>query len=259
MKFPWLVRPLYPPEFLRAQGVGVEAHLGRYDKLESWPQYIPFVGGIHLPYGRLNLAARDEGVRRSSIDAVKAAIDQAGDYPVDRLVMHITGIEIMDDQVVGDYARLIDAIRELAAHADRSRRMLCLENTCYIWNPTQRRWGVSSAEWRQVCSDVGRANVKRTLDTSHAATAVMDLATPEQRFAALWDFLVDSGDIERVHWSDSILGPDLVKQDRHLVPGQGDFPLDFHRAIAALPALKLLEQTRPADEMAEGLRFVRSL
>jgi sugar phosphate isomerase/epimerase len=62
-----------------------------------------------------------------------------------------------------------------------------------------------------------------------------------------------------VHWSDSILGPDQIKKDRHLVPGQGDLPLAFHRAIAGLSAVKLLEQTSPAEEIAKGLSFVQSL
>jgi sugar phosphate isomerase/epimerase len=257
--YSYLVRPLYPTDFLQRHGVGVEAHLGRYDKLETWPQYVPFVGGIHLPYSQLNIAALDDATRTQAIEAVKAAIQKATFYPVERLVMHLTAIEIMDDQIVGGYDRMIDGLRDLAAYAAACRRILCLENTCNVWNPTQRRWGVSSAEWRRVWRDVDRANVKRTLDTSHAATAVMDLETPEKRVEAIWDFLVESDAIERVHWSDSILGPGQIKKDRHLVPGQGDLPLAFHRAIAGVSAVKLLEQTSPAEVIAKGLSFVQSL
>ena len=43
-----LIRPCHTPEFLTANHLGVEAHITRYDRLPDWPQYVPFVYGVHL-------------------------------------------------------------------------------------------------------------------------------------------------------------------------------------------------------------------
>ena len=254
-----LVRPLHSIPFLSAHDLGVEAHLGRYDVLPTWPPYIPFVRAVHLPYGGCNLAALDDAHRQRSLLTLKQAIDGAARYNVDRLVMHICGIEAEAEVVVGSYDRLITGLQELAGHAAQQERLLCLENTMLAWGKAARRWGCSSAEWRQIYRDTARANVKLTLDTSHAVTAAQVLDNPAQRIAAVWEFLADEDAIGRVHWSDSIIGNDAGRKDMHLVPGTGDLPRAFHKAIKDLPVPKLLEQKCTEAEVSQGLAFIASL
>ena len=45
-----LVKAMHAPEFLTAHHLGVEIHITRDDVKENFAQYIPFIGGIHLPY-----------------------------------------------------------------------------------------------------------------------------------------------------------------------------------------------------------------
>ena len=77
-----LTCPVYSPEFLKKYGLGVEAHIGRYDNLPTWEQYVPFVGGVHLPYSKFNLASFDDELRLRSIESVKEAIDVGCSYLV---------------------------------------------------------------------------------------------------------------------------------------------------------------------------------
>jgi len=255
-----LVRPIHSIPFLTEHGLGVEAHLGRYDLLPTWPAYIPFVRGVHLPYSGCNLAALDDAHRERSIQTLKTAIDGAAPYPVDRLVMHICGIESDDGVVVGSYDRLIAALQELASHTASQGRTLCLENTMLAWGATTRKhWGTSREEWHRIYRDTARENVKLTLDTSHAATAVQVLNNPADRTVAIWEFLDDKDAIWRVHWSDSMIGTEAGKRDMHLVPGTGDLPRDFHQAINALTVPKLLEQKCTEEEVCGGLRFIATL
>lgn len=255
-----LTCPVQTPEFLTAHNLGVEAHIGRYDALPGWEKYIPFVGGVHLPYSGLNFAALDENLRKTSIETVKNAIDIGLQYPVDRMVMHITGTEVEKEQAVGDYDRLISSIRTLADYAASKKIILCLENAA-LHHPGRRAYGIFANEWFQIHRDVDRSNVLLTLDTSHAATsAAMIGAHAADRFTYLYEYLKAPELIGRVHWSDSRLTHgEGYFNDMHLVPGEGDLPLDFHRKIKSLDAVKTLEQRCEPERIAAGVAFVESL
>ena len=254
-----LTRPCHTPEFLNSTHLGVEAHITRYDRLPDWPQYIPFVGGVHLPYAGMNLAAFDDVLRRQSIAKVKEAIVEGCQYSIDRMVMHPTGIHTMDDEVVGDYDRLISAIQEIADFAAIRKITICLENMV-MHRPAHLSFGCTAAEWFRIREDAGRPNLMLTLDSSHAATSVALFATAEERFARLYDFLAHPELIGRVHWSDARLtNQEALYHDMHLVPGEGDLPLDFHRQINRLDVVKTLEQRRPEEDMLAGLKFIASL
>ena len=175
-----LTCPVYTSEFLKKTGLGVEAHIGRYDKLPTWEQYVPFVGGVHLPYSRLNLAAFDDELRSLSIERVKEAIDIGCNYPVKEMVMHTTGIESFDGVLLGSYERMIDGIRNLADYAAKKGMTLCIENQAQHI-PHRVIYGVTAEEWYKIQEDVNRENVMLTLDTSHAACAAATLETAEER------------------------------------------------------------------------------
>lgn len=254
-----LTRPLHTPEFLKRNGLGVEAHIGRYDKLPAWEQYVPFVGGVHLPYAHLNLAALDDVLRLRSVERVKEAIDVGCNYRVKEMVMHTMGIEALDGVLLGNYERMIDGIRELADYAAKKGVTLCVENQAQHV-PHRVIYGVTAEEWYKIQEDVNRENVMLTLDTSHAACAAALLAGAETRFTYMNEFLKHSERIKRVHWSDSRLTKaEAYYHDMHLVPGAGDLPVEFHQRINNLDIVKTLEQSCSEEEVLQGLAFISSL
>ena len=255
-----LTCPVQTPEFLSAHNLGVEVHITRDDIRPEWNQYIPFVHGVHLPYNKLNLAALDDAHRTRSVDAICSAIDTGCAYGVDRMVMHACGIESDHGEPTGTYERLIDSIRALADYAATRGITLCIENAA-LHNPHRRMFGIFAHEWFQIQADVNKPNVLLTLDTSHAATsAAMLHYRAEDRFAYLYEYLKHPELIGRVHWSDSRLTyAEAYYNDLHLVPGEGDLPLDFHRQIKALDAVKTLEQRCEPERVAAGLAFIESL
>lgn len=262
----YLVCPCHTAECLKQYGLGVEAHIGRSERLEDWERFVPFVRGVHLPYSHLNLASLDDSLRQESIETLKNAVDIGCAYAVDKMVMHTVGIESWPqkwgDAVVGSYERMIDGIRQLADHAAKKKITLCIENSA-MHAPGRRIYGVSAQEWYQIYLDVAKPNVLLTLDTSHAATAAAFLykdGTDEERFGYLYEFLKHPEAIGRVHWSDSLLtDAQAYMKDLHLLVGSGDLPRAFHQRIKALDAQKLFEHTQTEEELAEELFFVQGL
>ncbi|MBQ7339022.1 MAG: sugar phosphate isomerase/epimerase [Clostridia bacterium] len=254
-----LICPVHTPKFLTEQHLGVEAHIGRYDVLPNWEQYVPFVYGVHLPYANLNLAALDDAWRQRSIETLKTAIDTGCCYPVDRMVMHLMGIEALHGEVVGNYERMIEGIRAVADYAATKKIILCLENQA-LHMAHRKAYGSMAEEWFQIYTDVCRDNVMLTLDTSHAATGAATKESAQERFAYLYEYLKHPEWIGRVHWSDAKLtNREAFMCDMHLIPGEGDLPLDFHRAIKRLDVIKTLEQKRPEADVLRGLAFIEAI
>jgi sugar phosphate isomerase/epimerase len=255
-----LIRPCHTAEFLRSNNLGVEAHITRYDRLPDWNQYIPFVHGVHLPYAEMNLAAFDDDLRSDSLQKLKSALDEGCKYPVDRMVMHTIGIESIGGKTVGSYARMISGLQEFADYAASKKIILCIENQ--VAHPPEQVcvFGDSAKEWFQIQKDVNRENVLLTLDSSHAATSVAVYETFEERVAHIFDFLTSPELIGRIHWSDSRLKNNESRfNDMHLIPGEGDLPREFHKAIKELKVIKTLEQRRSEPDVIKGLAFIESL
>ena len=255
----FMICPVHTAEFLKKHNLGVEAHIGRYDKRPGWDTYIPFVHAVHLPYSGLNLASFKDEERKTAIETVKAAIDIGCQYPVDKMVMHTMGYETMGENIVGNYDRMIDGIQKIADYAAEKKITICVENQ--VLHPaTARTYGSFAHEWFMIQRDTNRSNVMLTLDTSHAATSAAAFATPEDRIAYLYEYLKHPELIGRVHWSDSLVSNgEAYFKDWHLVPGKGDIPREFHQKIKALDAVKTLEQKAPEEEVEEALRFIESL
>lgn len=255
-----LVRPIHEPEFLTAHSLGVETHITRDDVKEGYEKYLPFVHGVHLPYKDVNFAATDENLRQQGLTFVKSAADKAAEYPVDRVVMHPCGIMSINGENTGVYGKLIDSLREIADYLAQKGLTVCLENQLYKQPEIRIVFACRSDEWFQLYHDIDRPNVKLCFDSSHAASCAAGEATDEKRLAALWKYLEHPDYIGRFHWSDSrILGGESLFRDMHLVPGQGNLPIEFHRAILLHPAQKLLEQRCTSEEVAAGLEFIAGL
>lgn len=254
-----LICPVHTSEFLKKHNLGVEAHIGRYDKEEGWDKYIPFVHGVHLPYSGCNLAALDDELREASVEKIKSAIDIGVRYPVDRMVMHIIGIVESEGEVIGSYENVIDSIGKIADHAKTKGIKICLENQA-LHNPKIKVIGYTAEEWFKIRSDVGRDNVLLTLDTSHAATAAAHIEDRKERFDYMFKYLSHPELIGRVHWSDSRLtNKEAYMRDMHLIVGEGDLPREFHKAIKSLDAIKTLEQKRAPEDVEKGLAFIENL
>lgn len=258
----YLICPCHTTEFLTKYNLGIEAPIGRFEKLDGWEKYIPFVHGVHLPYAHLNLAAFDDNLRNSSIDAIKKSIDIGCQYPVDRMVMHTLGIEYWGAGPIGCYERMIDGMKEIADYALTKNIKICVENSA-LHIPERKIYGVFADEWIEIYKDVDRPNVLLTLDTSHAAAAAAYIkkdGTAEERFNYLYEFLKYPELIGWVHWSDSLLtNAESYMEDLHLPVGAGDFPIDFHKKIKALNVTKTLEQHNPAEDEIKALQFIESL
>lgn len=255
-----LISPCHTPEFLRTNNLGVEVHISRRDQLPDWPQYIPFVYGVHLPYTGMNLAAFDDDFRLESLKKLKSALDEGCKYPVDRMVMHTIGMTSIEGKIVGSYERMITGLQEFADYAATKKIILCIENQVLRQPEMRIAFGSTAAEWFHIHKDVNRDNVLLTLDSSHVATSVAVYDTLKERSERLFDFLAHPELIGRVHWSDSRLENNESKfNDMHLVPGEGDLPRDFHKAIKGLQVIKLLEQNRSEEDVLKGIAFINSL
>lgn len=255
-----LVRPIHSIDFLIKNDLLVEAHHPRFTTKPGWSAYEPFVGGFHLPYSKLNLADINEDIRRKSIKVMSEGIDFGCQYPLDRMVLHTTGIEIdINGNKVGDYENLIDSLRKLCDHAKQKNIILCFENALDTATTKLVYWGVSAESWFNILKDVNHPNAMLTLDTSHAVVAAHRNNNPEKRLEELYAFLEKPDLIGRIHWSDSCLYSDKGKSDMHLIPGAGDLPKEFHQEINALPVTKLLEQNCSEDDVLQALEFISSL
>ena len=260
----YVVMPGHGIDFYKRHGIGFEAHITRVEKREDWDSLKPFIATAHLPYSStraLNIGSYDDKARKEDIEYLKNAILIAAGYGVDRCVIHTCGFESMNDELVGCYERMIDALKTLAKFAKKQKLMMCIENMV-LRNPRLRHlYGSNAAEWLGIYDDVDESNVMLTLDTSHAASSVMGYRTKRERSKHLFDFLARPEIIAHIHWSDSrIATQDALFGDLHLVPGQGDLPKKFHREVKSLDAVRVFEQDHSSDEEALGaIAFVESL
>lgn len=255
-----LVKPIHRPEFLRANDLGVEMHITHDDLKENFSSYLPFVGGIHLPYSGINLAAVDKNYRQASLEKLKNSIKSALQYHIDTMVFHPCGIFSQDQQQVGEYPLLIDSLRKIADFAAAYGITLAMENQVLRHPDTRIIAACSSGEWFQLYHDIARKNVKLALDTSHAASVAAHGSSLEERHRILRGFFEHPDLIVRFHWSDARLANnEAVYNDMHLVPGQGDLPRELHKAVLQHPAVKLLEQNCTEQAVSDGLQFIRSL
>ena len=250
--------------FLKKHNLGIELATNKEEGKIDLEAYAPFVKTVHLPYsganGFLNLGAFDDAWRLESIECIKTAIDMSVRYNVTKAILHPCCFLEKEHQKVGEYSRMIDAMREIFDYAAKAKLVICLENQVLRHPDIRVIVGTSAAEWRQLPIDIGKSNVALCLDTSHASSVAAHAETPEARIKVLWDFFKEPESITHFHWSDArVINGEAKYQDMHLVPGTGDIPLELHKAIAKHPGSKLLEQRSTEDACAAGLTFIASL
>ena len=255
-----LVSNIFPVEFLKEHDLGVELYITTETDLSKLEVVRDYARTLHLQYSGINLAAHDEAVRRQSINDIKYGIEAGIKFNIKTMILHPCGVFSSKGEDVGTYGPMIDSLREIADFMAGKGVTLSLENQVLRHPDLRIIAGCSSDEWFQLYKDVNRKNVNLTLDTSHAASASAHEDTLEKRHEKLWKFMEHPELIGHFHWSDArLITDDCQYADIHLVPGQGDLPREFHKAIWEHPAPKLFEQNCSAEELKAGLQFAYSL
>ena len=254
----------HKPEFFRDNNLSLEAHIPKDMASPDWEAVKPFIRTVHLPYSKssraLNLASFDDAERNSDIQFLEEHLRIAASLGTDRTITHTCGLESIEGVVTGCYERMIDALQHLADYAASLDLLFCIENMCYRAPEKRHLYGSNAAEWLRIYEDVDRPNVRLTLDSSHATSSIIPYKTHEERKRHIFDFLKYPERIAHVHWSDSrIANQDALFLDLHLIPGDGDLPIEFHKALKRLDATKLLEQHCSDEDTLRGVRFIEQL
>ena len=265
---------------LRRLNLRAEASL--VDDIEAMADFSDVLTSAHAPASmgdlRLNIAATDDDFRRTSIDQIVGYVDKARRYPNVRQVnIHFAPKRWMEETQVrgreGDYARLIEGVREIAAFAAGHGIEIVMENGTARWTGVaddvpadqvdwtgrNRYFGMPPGEWVQVCEDVDRPNVGLCLDSSHACTYAQTFADHDERVKTVMAYLSRPELVRHVHWSDNYLFDPRGRNDSHLSVGKGSLPIEMHRAIKRLDATLLLEHFYSVEELEKELRFIEAL
>jgi sugar phosphate isomerase/epimerase len=265
---------------LRRLNLRAEASL--VDDIEALADFSDVLTSAHAPASmgdlRINIAATDDDFRRTSIDQIVGYVDKARRYPNVRQVnIHFAPKRWMEETQVrgreGDYARLIEGVREIAAFAAGHGIEIVMENGTARWTGVaddvpadqvdwtgrNRYFGMPPDEWVQVCEDVDRPNVGLCLDSSHACTYAQTFADHDERVKTVMAYLSRPELVRHVHWSDNYLFDPRGRNDSHLSVGKGSLPIEMHRAIKRLDATLLLEHFYSVEELEEELRFIEAL
>jgi sugar phosphate isomerase/epimerase len=262
--------------------LGLTAEASMADELDDIEEYSQVLISAHAPQTvgelRLNVAATDDDFRRESIDHIVGYVDRASLYPNVRQVnIHFAPRRWVEDTQPrgqqGDYSRLIDGVREIAAYAEERDIEIVMENATTKWTgvdddvpAVQVDWsdrnvyfGMAPEEWIQICEDVDRQNVALCLDSSHVCTYAQTFADDSRREEVALAYLARPELIRHVHWSDNYLYDPRGREDSHLSVGKGTLPTEMHRAIKRLDATLLLEHFYTAEELEEELAYIDSL
>jgi sugar phosphate isomerase/epimerase len=236
----------------------------------------------HAPFGkdgmRLNIAATDDDFRQMSLNYIIDYIDTARHLPnLKKINMHCAPKQWkaggQTGGQVGDYDRLIDGIRQVAAFADEHGFEVVVENNRAYWDSiaddvsaaeADRRemneyFGTAPEEWIQIGEDINRPNVSLCLDPSHSCTYAQIFPDSEKRVEVMMAYLAKPELLGHVHWNDNDLFGVQGRQDSHLCIGKGSLPIEFHRTIKGLDATLLLEHFYSIEELEAELVYIDEL
>ncbi len=266
---------------LRRLGLNTEAkeHLSRHAIGDFWD----VTTSGHAPNGpggemRWNVAAIDDEFRNESIAFFIDYVARAKHLPnIKKVVMHCSPKRWSHEEQargdVGEYDRLIEGIRQIAAFAEQHGIEIVLENDVLKWTgipdevtADQVDWesrnqifGVSPEEWIQICIDVDQPNVGLCLDGSHVSTHVQLFDGAERRREVIMAYLARPDLIRHVHWNDNYVFDVRGRTGTHVLIGKGTLPVEFHRRIKGLGATILLEHYETIEDLEEELEFIKGL
>ncbi|MBM3933049.1 MAG: sugar phosphate isomerase/epimerase [SAR202 cluster bacterium] len=281
--------PVADVKRLGLAGVEGYMHSPREEMLAYKEVMVSAHGPTEMQELRMNYAATDDEWRRMSIKDTTDYLDMMRDFPhVKKVNIHFSpeqwngvphpsliGKREMKEQTRGnrgEYSRLIDALKEIGAHAAKRKLELTLENHARYWallppntdgmkvdwSKQNRYFGTSPEEWVKIALDINMPNVGLCLDTSHATTYARTFPAAE-REKVLFSFLARPDLIRHVHWSDSSLTGPAGLTDAHQLLGVGELPRAFHKAVKALDATVLMETFGTVEETEKQMEFIAGL
>ncbi len=247
-------------DFMERNSLGLEVLLAHDENAPEYSKNLRFVTSCHLPFSGINYGAIDMEHRNASMAKTIAAMEESAEMGISKVVLHPLGIWEENEVKVGDYEIFVESMKKLVPMAEKLKLLVCVENMVLRAPTTNIRYGCTVEEWWGILDILNSPAFSLTLDTSHAASNATHGKTPEERVKMLWHYLDRPELISHVHWSDAMMMDGTTKyQDMHLVPGKGDIPIDFHRAVLELKATIVLEQHCSDEACAEGLAFAASL
>lgn len=235
----------------------------------------------HAPFSdssnRYSIADVDDTIRSASIDAIVAYIKDAAErFPnLLQINMHASPKQFAYDTftLLGDYDRLIEAIRTIAAEAQRRDLLVVVENNRAYWDgvaddalpSTVDRsnandyFATEPDEWLQVQRDVDCDNVFLCLDTSHACTFAQTVDGVEARERIMMQYLEAGDALRHVHWNGNDLATPVGRQDTHMSLHEDGLSRELHRRLRSWNATLLLEHWYGEEKLEEELAFISGL
>ncbi len=245
-------------------------------RVERWDGLIETV---HLPFrleehrtNRINIGALDDSWRQRSLEILTKGINIAGEIGASKVIMH-SGFYRWEGEVAGEYARLIDGIKELAKVVNKNGLKLCVENNTFSFRGCPQdvtpedidkyREKMTFADyeddWAEIVKDVGDPNVRLCLDTSHSVTSAQRVSSLDKRVEIMHKFLDPGELINHVHWSGNHLVDIRGRKDSHLPVNEGSIPLEISKRIRSLDATLLLERKINPEMFLKELEFIHTL
>lgn len=266
-------------EVLTKYGFGAEAET-RLDA-QSHEGIEDLVRTAHAPYsgpeGRFSIADVDDGLREEAIGRIEDYIEgAAARFPnLEKINMHCSPKRWADEDrpLQGDYERLIDAIRRIAAAGDRHGLIVAAENNRAYWEGVGKEvpaaevdreaqnvyFGVEPDEWIQIQQDVARDNVVLCLDTSHACTYAQTLSGVEERRTTMMKYLEAGEALRHLHWNGNDLLTNVGRDDTHMSLHEDDLPDELHARLRDWDATQLLEHWYGEDALEGELAYIKGL
>ena len=266
-------------EVLERYGFGVEAPTSLKDP--AIDPVADLVVSAHALYSkdgiRLSIADVDDSRRSASIAEIVAYIEAAvSRFPNLRQInMHASPKRFLYEQfmLLGDYARLIDAIREIATTAAKHGLNIVVENNRAYWDgvpddteaeTVDRReqndyFATAPEEWRQVQIDVDRPNVSLCLDTSHACTYAQTVENLAEREAIMMRYLEAGDALKHFHWNGNDLLTNAGRQDKHFSLHEDSLPEILHARIKTWEGTRLLEHWYGEEKLEGELKYIGTL
>jgi len=270
----WLIRRL---------GLGVEVGIAaalttarEAERLQALKPWSGLIKCVHLPYSvpgrRLSIAALDDAWRQQSMDMLIHTLGWAAQTGASKVVIH-TAPYRWNGEIVGDYERFVDGVRELAKEAERHRILICVENSRSYWDGCDPLSSPDEIEldklntylavlpeaWLQLVKDIDRPQVRLCLDTSHATTTAQRVSSLDERVRMLHAFL-DAGEwIGHVHWNGNYLADTRGRADSHLPIYAGSIPVEVHRRVARLNVTRHLERKLSGPDLVREMAFIHEI
>lgn len=231
------------------EALGIAASLG-YTGAEVWAEHAWTHGdatsdirtqsqdlGLHLTVHSaswdLNLTARNEAIRRTSVEQVIRSIDFAAEVGATMITVHPGRATLHGKHLEWHWERQVESFRLLAEEGAARGVLVNVE----LMEPIRREFFIEPEDVNRLLAAVSHANLGVTFDVAHVP---LD-RQPDEMLRALHR-------VDEVHISDS------TREKLHVPLGKGE--IDFmpvFRAIAASGAPVTIEgyESRKSTELAE--------